>query len=101
MGGGVFSRDASARLTFALGQVSAAEYESLCAKIVTAFGLFPNTPRIDESDTSFQDFSQDEQLVGLEWDNWSGFRIVALTPTSEQSVCQIAAFLQEGCEGVV
>ena len=93
---GTFSRDASGRLAFEALRVSAGEYESLCAKIVAAFELFPNTPRIEEIDVLFQDFSRDDELIGLEWDNWSGFRVVALKPTSEQLVQQIAAYLSTG-----
>lgn len=93
MQGVAFRCDDIGRWMFESDRVAAADYDRLCASIVAAFDLFPNTPRITEGETTFQDFSRGEQLVGLEWDTRCGFRVVALTPDSERLIRQIGVYL--------
>lgn len=41
----------------------------------------------------FRDYSDGERTVGLEWDIWSGFIVVAKDSESETLVRQIAEYL--------
>jgi hypothetical protein len=97
-----FSRDASGRLTFEMFRAPADHYREICAAIATAFDLAPEkSPITNGVDIVFQDYRRGEQVVGLEWDNWSGFMVVAKTPDTESLVREIADWLlQSGwCTG--
>ena len=87
-------RDASGRLTFEMFHVSADSYRAVRDAVVSAFQLEPETaPVTNGCDIVFQDFRRGEHVVGLEWDNWTGFTVVAKTPASESIVRDIAAWL--------
>jgi hypothetical protein len=61
---------------------------------VETFNLAPHAALVTNGwDIVFQDFRRGEQVVGLEWDNWTGFTVVAKTPASEPLVQDIAAWL--------
>ncbi len=89
-----FHRDASKRLTFELFSVPGDSYLNICKDLVTSLQLMPvGTPVSDFLSIIFQDYSRDSQVIGLEWDNWSGFIVVAKTPESEPLVQEAAAWL--------
>jgi hypothetical protein len=86
-----FHIDASGRLTFEMFDVPGASYPEICRELCDALKLTPaGTLVTDFGSTIFQDYRQDSKVVGLEWDNWSGFIVVAKTPDSEQLVREIA-----------
>ncbi len=87
-----FYRDASNRLT-AWIDVDVASYNHLVARVVDRFGLSAASDRLVGFDEAFRDFRLGELLVGLEWDIWSGFQVVAKSPQSEPLVERIAQFL--------
>lgn len=89
----IFHRDASNRLTFEIYKVESDRYPQLCRELATAFDLQPASELIVGLDEMFRDFSDGIHTVGLEWDIWSGFIVVAKDPESEQLVRQIAAHL--------
>jgi hypothetical protein len=61
---------------------------------MTSFHLEPvGTLVSDFVNLVFQDYRRGSQVVGLEWDNWSGFIVVAKTPESEPLVRAIAEWL--------
>lgn len=88
-----FQRDASGRLTFNLFRVSCGSYRVICEAVAAAFGLSPETSLTDGPDVVFQDYRLCDQIVGLEWDNWAGFTVVAKNPASESLVRDIATWL--------
>jgi hypothetical protein len=89
-----FWRDASGRLTFEMFRVSIADYPAVCAALVSAFGLVPTTALVTNGcDILFQDYRRGEEVVGLAWDNWTGYTVVAKVAASESLVREIAAWL--------
>ena len=89
-----FRRDGSERLTFEMFRVPALEYPAVCAAVVRAFGLVQHTELVVGPDQLLWDFRRGEQIVGLEWDNWSGFIVTAKNPEAEPLVREIGAFLE-------
>lgn len=89
-----FHRDASGRLTFEMFSVPAGNYPAVCSDLVGALQLVPVGSLVsDFLSTVFQDYERGSQVVGLEWDNWSGFIVVAKTVESESLVQAIAEWL--------
>lgn len=89
-----FWRDASGRLTFEMFKVPADSYWAVCGAAATTFHLTPNNALVtDGIDIVFQDYRRGEQIIGLEWDNWTGFTVVAKTTASESLVQEIAVWL--------
>lgn len=89
-----FWRVAAGRLAFSLGRAPSDSYPSMCQELADAFGLSPKPGLVmNDYDIEFQDYSQGEQVVGLEWDNWMGFTVVAQTTESEPLVEEIGAWL--------
>jgi hypothetical protein len=90
---GDFHRDASDRLTFDMAGVPADSYPAFCRGIAEKFQLRPVERGIAGLDEVFRDYGREGLVIGLEWDNWSGFTVVAKSPQAEQLVRQIAAYL--------
>ena len=88
-----FLRDASRRLTFEMVKLPADSYSPLCSEIEEHFGLTTLGKRVAGLDAVFQDYCLGEQVVGLEWDDWSGFIITAKNPQAEPLVQSIGAWL--------
>jgi hypothetical protein len=89
-----FHRDASGRLTFEMFNVPADSYPAICNDLVAALHLVPvGTLVTDFLSIVFRDYQRGSQVAGLEWDNWSGFIVVAKTPESEPLVQAIAKWL--------
>lgn len=92
----VIHRDASGRLTYEKDSVPAERYRDVCTQIKDRFGLEP-LGTLFEWEIYFQDYrsSDGRLIVGLEWDNWSGFIAVAQNADSEPLVREIASFLAD------
>jgi hypothetical protein len=89
-----FWHDASGRLIFGMSRTPADRYQAICHAIAATFHLSPHNALVSNGwDIVFQDYKCDEQIVSLEWDNWTGFIVVAKTPGSEVLVQNIAAWL--------
>src|SRR5207245_410338 len=87
-------RDASGRLTFEMFRAPAGSYRAICEVVAGTFELAPHTaPVTNGYDIVFQDYRRGEQILGLEWDNWTGFTVVAKSSASEPLVREIAAWL--------
>jgi hypothetical protein len=92
--GNSFHRDASGRLAFEIFKVPADSYQAVCRDLMASVRLEPIGNLVSDSlSVVFQDYSRGSQVVGLEWDNWSGFIVVAKTPESESLVQEIADWL--------
>lgn len=94
MPGSSFHRDASGRLTFEMFNVPADSYRVICSEFAAAFHLEPfGRLTSDLLGLVFQEYRCGSQVVGLEWDNWSGFIVVAKAPESAPLVQAIAQWL--------
>lgn len=94
-----FHRDASNRLTFDVYKIESDRYPRLCKELETEFGLKPASELVVGFDEMFRDYTDGKHTVGLEWDIWSGFIVVAKDPESEQLVRQIAGYLSNRMAG--
>ncbi len=90
---GRFWRDASGRLTFDTSSVQAEDYPAVCRSVADAFGLTSAAPLVVGPEQMFWEFQLGEQAVGLDWDIWMGFMIVARAGGAEPLVRGIAAWL--------
>lgn len=89
-----FWRTAAGRLAFSLGRVPAEKYCFLCKELATAFELSPKPDLVSNGyDIVFQSYSHGDIIVGLEWDCWTGFTVVAKSQESEPLVQQIGEWL--------
>ena len=83
-------RDESGRLTYDFPDITAVAYADFVDSCVRNFNLQPAGPQTKAVDVVFQDFTSDGCVVGLEWDNWSGFVVVAKTKKSETLAQEVA-----------
>jgi hypothetical protein len=93
MKGNKFWRDASGRLNFGMFKSPAETYFAVCDAIVARFHLAPHGGMVAGGEVVFQDFCHEEQIIGLEWDIWMGFMVVAKSKTSEGLVRSIGFWL--------
>ncbi len=87
------SRDSSDRLVCSCAGVEAAAYSAVCRSLSNVFGLHPEGESIDGFDVLFQNYVHGRDLIGLEWDIWSGFMAVAKSVDSEPLILAIAEWL--------
>lgn len=91
-------RNASNQLT-ASRDVDASRYRALVSLLIGKFDLTAVRDATVGLDVAFQEFSSGNLRVSLEWDNWMGFQIVALSPESEALVERMAALLDRSEAG--
>jgi hypothetical protein len=88
-----FHRDASGRLTFEMFRVPGDSCPAITKEVVVAFNLVPAGTLVVGWDMVSWDYQQGEAVVGLEWDNWSGFIVTAKNSLAEPVVEEIGAYL--------
>lgn len=93
---GRFHRDASNRLAYEIFDLNSDAYAKVCNDIVRQFDLSPASELVTGLDEISRDYSDGRGVVGLEWDNWSGFIVVAKNFEAEALVRSIAQFLGSG-----
>ncbi len=86
-------RDASGRLTFDFDKIPSGKYSKVTKGIVSEFSLEVADSKTSGLDEVFQDFKIGNEVVGLEWDNWSGYIVNAKTKTAEPLVRKIAGYI--------
>ncbi|MBK6740954.1 MAG: hypothetical protein IPG64_25470 [Haliea sp.] len=86
-------RDSSGRLTFEFGRIDAGMYSQITKSVVSQFNLEALGQEIVGPDVVFQDFRRGEDVVGLEWDNWSGYIVNAKAESAEPLVREIASYV--------
>ncbi|HVL15289.1 MAG TPA: hypothetical protein VM529_22145 [Gemmata sp.] len=89
-----FWRDASERLTFDSARIETVDYPAVCRSIADALGLSPDGEVVIGPEQMFWNFRRGDQVVGLDWDIWMGFMVVAKSEASESLVRDIAAWLR-------
>jgi hypothetical protein len=89
-----FWRDATNRLVFEMSQMPARHYAEVVNDLVEVFGLVPdNNGVVIFLEAAFQNFRRGDAIVGLEWDIWSGFIVVANDIAAEGLVSEIADYM--------
>ena len=86
-------KDASDRLTIEFLKISAKEYVQITDVVVTKFTLTAIDERVLGLDVICQSFQCGENIIGLEWDNWSGYIVQAKTKSAEVLVRNIAKYI--------
>jgi hypothetical protein len=86
-------RDLSQRLTVEINNIIKNDYPLFTSKISKKFNLIPSSHLINGVNESFQDFTKKKYTIGLEWDIWSGYIIVAKDKESELLVNKIYDWL--------
>ncbi len=87
-------RDASQRLTIAFFQIEADSYQRITQIVVNQFQLVPVGELVVGPEERFQDFQHLRKVIGLKWDFWSGYSVVAKTKSAEKLVRKIAALIE-------
>lgn len=86
-------RDNSDRLTFDFDNIESKMYSKITSEVVSHFGLEVATKKVNGLDEVFQDFKRGSEIVGLEWDNWSGYIVNAKTKSAEPLAREIAGYV--------
>lgn len=86
-------RDNSDRLTFDFDTIEGGMYRSITDEVVSKFSLEVASKKVAGFDEVFQDFKKGNEVVGLEWDNWSGYTVVAKRTSAEPLVREIAGYI--------
>lgn len=86
-------RDNSDRLTIDFEKIESGKYSAITEAIISEFSLEPCSSKTAGLDEVFQDFKIGNEIVGLEWDNWSGYIVNAKTKSAEQLVRKIAGYI--------
>ncbi|MEZ9595174.1 hypothetical protein AB4298_11065 [Shewanella sp. 10N.261.52.F9] len=87
-------RDFSSRLTFDFDQVALKDYAKITKSVVAEFKLIPHTALVNGLEETFQDFTFNQSIIGLEWDIWSGYVVNAKNTEAEVLVEKIATYIR-------
>lgn len=86
-------RDASDRLTIDFDRIESSKYEAVTRAVVSRFDLKAAGPKSRGINEVFQVYEKEECVIGLEWDNWSGYIVNAKSPSGEKLAREIAQFI--------
>lgn len=87
-------RDASNRFTVEISDMPEWKYSWVKWKLKKSFSLKKKTKTIISLDERFQEFYSKTGSISVDWDNWNGFTVTALSKESEHLVQEIQEFLQ-------
>ena len=85
--------DASGRLTIDFEKIESGMYSKVTKAVASEFGLEPSGAKTKGLDEIFQDYKLGNEIVVLEWDNWSGYIVNAKTESAEKLVRNIAGYI--------
>ena len=88
-------RNASNQLTFDFDKINSWSYKKITKSVVKHFNLQPSNKLTVGLDEKFQEFKIDNQIIGLEWDNWSGYIVDAKNQEAEPLVREIAKYIND------
>jgi len=86
-------KDNSNRLSFDFDKIEGASYRKITDAVVSKYCLEVASKKIAGFDEVFQDFKKGNEVVGLEWDNWSGYTVVAKSTSAESLAREIAGYI--------
>jgi hypothetical protein len=78
---------------FDFEKIEGGMYRSVTDEIAAKFCLEVVSKEVAGFDEVFQDFKRGNEVVGLEWDNWSGYTVVAKGISAEPLVREIAGYI--------
>ena len=87
--------DSSKRLTFDFSEIKTNDYSKITQGVVKKFNLTTASTFNIGIDEKFQDYKFGNLLIGLEWDIWSGYIVVAKNCDSEDIAKKIAEFINQ------
>jgi len=91
---GIFLRDASGRLAYEISNIPSDRYLEIREILVAKFKLIPFGFTINSLEDSWRTYIKGFRRLGIEWDDWSGFIIVAKNKRSEKLVYEMGQFLE-------
>lgn len=86
-------RDKSGRLTFDFEAIVSGMYSKITKSVVAEFSLDPAGRKTAGLPEVFQDFKRGNDVIGLEWDNWSGYIVNAKVTSAELLAREIAVYV--------
>ncbi len=86
-------RDANNRLTYDFSKIEGSSYRKITDAIAKKFDLSVASGEVAGLDEVFQDFKQGSLVVGLEWNIWSGYSVVAKRAIAEPLAQEIASYI--------
>ncbi|WP_444957071.1 hypothetical protein [Microbulbifer sp. ZKSA002] len=95
---GVLCRDFSGRLCYEINNFPLEKYKETKRALVKEFGLYPFGVTTYGLDEAFQSYIRGLKRIGIEWDVWSGFTIVAKNKRAENIVITMAKYLESSTE---
>lgn len=87
-------RNVSQGLTFDFYEIDSVKYPSITKAVAKQFQLEPVGELVIGPDELFQEYQREGLRVGLEWDIWSGYIVVANTEAAEDLTRDIATFIE-------
>jgi hypothetical protein len=88
-----FWRDHTGRLTVDRAGIASTDYPAVCRAVADVFDLKPDGEFVVGPDQMFWDFRRGDIVVGMDWDVWMEFMVVAKTAAAEPLVRQIGEWL--------
>lgn len=87
-------RNASNCLTIEVEGMPSLAYRFVRWRLCRQFELTKASDYVKGLDEKFQSFASAQGKVSIDWDNWSGFTVVALDTPSEPLLLNIKSWLQ-------
>ena len=88
-------RDNSGRLTTSAFRFPKLLYRFVAWKIAKKYKLKKSGPLLKGVDELAQIYADQNYNIAIEWDNWTGFTVVALDEDSEELIKEIDSYLEE------
>ena len=88
-------RNASDQLTFDFNKINSWQYKKITKSVVKHFNLLPANKLTVGLDEKIQEFKMGNNIIGLEWDNWSGYIVDAKNQEAEPLVREIAKYIND------
>ena len=88
-------RNATNQLTIDFNKIEAKMYSEITNEVIRKYELETNNELVTGLNEIFQEFKSGDAIIGLEWDNWSGYIVNAKNIDAEPLVKKIAAFISE------
>jgi len=89
------NRNASNQLSIDFDKIESKLYRKITKSIVKEFELEEENKLTNGLDEIFQNFRLNNMIVGLEWDIWSGYTVVAQNIQAEPLVSKIGNYINE------
>ena len=89
------NRNASNQLSVDFDKIESKSYRKITKSVVKEFELEEENKLTNGLDERFQNFRLRNMVIGLEWDIWSGYTVVAQNTEAEPLVSEIGNYINE------